>query len=69
MLADTEEGLALNNEEFLFTNGSHEDLLKTFEIFRKKTSAELLDQKIDIKKRTKFYTSFQHFKNLENILN
>ncbi len=59
----------INNEEFLFTNGSHEDLLKTFEIFRKKTSAELLDQKIDIKKRTKFYTSFQHFKNLENILN
>jgi len=34
-----------------------------------KADAELQNQKIDIKKRIKSYTSFQHFKKLNNILN
>jgi glycosyltransferase involved in cell wall biosynthesis len=57
------------NEDFLFSNNSSNDLLKKFEIFKKKTTDELFIQKINIKKRSRFYTSFQHFKNLNNILN
>ena len=59
----------INNEDFLFSNNSSNDLLRKFEIFKKKSASELLDQKISIKKKTKYYTSFQHFKNLDKILN
>ena len=59
----------INNEDFLFSNNSSNDLLQKFEIFKKKSASELLRQKINIKKKTKYYTSFQHFKNLNKILN
>ena len=57
------------DEDFLFLNGSSESLMQKFEIYKKKTSVELLKQKIKIKKRIKSYTSFQHFIKLNLILN
>ena len=57
------------NKDFLFSNGSSDSLLNKFEIYKKKTTNELHNQKIDVKKRIKFYTSFQHFKKLTLILN
>ena len=57
------------NKDFLFSNGSSDNLLQKFELYKKKTIIELQNQKIDIKKRIKSYTSFQHFKKLNLILN
>ena len=57
------------NEDFLFLNGSSESLLHKFEAYKKKSKKELYNQKVDIKKKIKFYTSFQHFKKLNLILN
>ena len=59
----------INNEDFLFTNGSSDSLLQKFLIYKNKTINELNDQKIKVKKRIKLYTSFQHFKKLNLILN
>ena len=59
----------LSNEDFLFMNGSSDSLLKKFLIYKSKTINELNDQKIKVKKRIKLYTSFQHFKKLNLILN
>ena len=59
----------IHNEDFLFINGSKDNLMKKFEIYKNKTPIELLRQKIQIKKRIKFYTSFQHFTKLNLILN
>ena len=56
------------NEDFLFMNGSNISLLEKFQIYKNKTISELHDQKIEVKKRIKFYTSFQHFKKLNLIL-
>ena len=56
------------NEDFLFLNGSSDSLLQKFEIFKNKTDIELYNQKIQIKKRIKYYTSFQHFQKLNLIL-
>jgi len=53
----------------LFSNGSANDLLNKFEIFQKKSITDLINQKINIKKRVKFYTAFQHYKKLNLILN
>ena len=57
------------DKDFLFTNGSSDDLLKKFEKYRNKTNNELYNQQVNVKKRTRFYTSFQHFKQLTQILN
>ena len=57
----------VSNQDFLFSNNSADDLLKKFEIYKKKTPTELYKQKIDIKKRIKFYTSFHHFKKFDLI--
>ena len=57
------------NNDFLFTNGSADELLNKFQIYKNKSVVELLSQKIKIKKRIKFYTSFQHYKSLNMILN
>ena len=57
------------DEDFLFRNGSSDSLMEKFEVYKKRTSIELLRQKIKIKKRLKFYTSFQHFLKLNLILN
>ena len=59
----------INNEDFLFMNGSSNSLLHKFLIYKNKTINELHDQKIKVKKRIKLYTSFQHFKKLNLILN
>ena len=59
----------INNEDFLFMNGSSDSLLQKFLIYKSKTINELNDQKIKVKKRIKLYTSFQHFKKLNLILN
>jgi glycosyltransferase involved in cell wall biosynthesis len=57
----------VSNQDFLFSNNSADDLLKKFEIYKKKTPTELYNQKIDIKKKIKFYTSFHHFKKFDLI--
>ena len=57
------------DKDFLFNNGSVDDLLNKFEIFRDKSDSDLRNQKINIKKKIKFYTSFQHYKKLDLILN
>ena len=57
------------DKDFLFSNGSANDLLNKFEIFQKKSITDLINQKINIKKRVKFYTAFQHYKKLNLILN
>mgnify|MGYP006105886511 CR=1 FL=1 len=57
------------NEDFLFLNGSSSSLLQKFEIYKNKTTIELYNQKIKVKKRIKFYTSFHHFQKLNLILN
>jgi len=57
------------DKDFLFNNGSVDDLLNKFEIFRDKSDIDLINQKINIKKKIKFYTSFQHYKKLDLILN
>ena len=59
----------INNEDFLFINGSSDSLFQKFLIYKNKTIDELHDQKIKVKKRIKLYTSFQHFKKLNLILN
>ena len=59
----------VSNEDFLFKNNSCDDLLKKFEIYKNKTTIELRNQKIDIKKKIKFFTFFQHYKKLNLILN
>jgi glycosyltransferase involved in cell wall biosynthesis len=58
----------INNKDFLFTNDSPNDLLNKFEIFMKKSDKDLINQQINVKKRIKFYTSFQHYKKLNLIL-
>ena len=58
-----------NNEDFLFMNWSSDSLVQKFLIYKNKTINELYDQKIKVKKRIKLYTSFQHFKKLNLILN
>jgi glycosyltransferase involved in cell wall biosynthesis len=57
------------DKDFLFLNGSSDSLFQKFNIYKSKTDIELFNQKIKIKKRTKFYTSFRHFKKLNLILN
>jgi len=59
----------IHDKDFLFSNGSANDLLNKFEIFQKKTGIDLINQKIKIKKRVRFYTAFQHYKKLNLILN
>ena len=57
------------DKDFLFNNDSVDDLLNKFEIFRGKSDADLRNQRINIKRKIKFYTSFQHYKKLDLILN
>ena len=57
------------DKDFLFTNGSSDDLLKKFDKYKNKTNKELFSQQLNVKKRTRSYTSFQHFKQLTLILN
>jgi len=59
----------IHNEDFLFMNGSSDSLLQKFEIYKNKSKIELFNQKVAIKKRIKFFTSFQHFNKLNLILN
>jgi len=57
----------VSNKDFLFTNDSADDLLAKFEIYKKKSPMELYKQKINIKKKIRFFTSFHHFKKLNLI--
>jgi len=57
------------DKDFLFNNDSVDDLLNKFEIFRGKSDTDLRNQRINIKRKIKFYTSFQHYKKLDLILN
>ena len=59
----------INNKDFLFVNNSCEDLFAKFKIFKSKSEGELFKQKIEIKKKVKSYTLFQHYKNFDTILN
>ena len=56
------------NEDFLFRNGSVDSLIEKFEIYKKKPYHDILNQKISVKKKVKFFTSFQHYKTLNSIL-
>ena len=58
----------INNNDFLFKNGSSNDLLTKFQIYKSKSDIDLVNQKIRNKKKIKFYTLFQHYKNLNSIL-
>ena len=58
----------VSNPDFLFSNNSCDDLIRKFEIYKNKTTLELHSQKIKIKKKIKFFTAFQHYKNLNLIL-
>ena len=58
----------IDNNDFLFTNGSSDDLLNKFQIYRNKAAIDLINQKIRNKKKIKFYTLFQHYKGLNSIL-
>ncbi len=58
----------IQHEDFLFTNGSSKSLLEKFLIFKKKNKSDLIKQKVSVKKRIKFYTSFQHYIKLNYIL-
>ena len=58
----------VSDQDFLFSNNSCDDLLKKFEIYKNKTTIELNSQKINIKKRIRFFTSFQHYKKFNLIL-
>ena len=57
------------NDDFLFTNGSVNELLNKFELYKNKSKLELLNQRIQTKKKVKLYTLFQHYKELNLILN
>ena len=57
------------DKDFLFNNDSVDDLLNKFEIFKEKSDIDLRNQRINIKRKIKFYTSFQHYKKLDLILN
>ena len=59
----------ISNNDFLFTNGSSDDLLTKFQIYKNKNAIDLVNQKIRNKKKIKFYTLFQHYKGLNSILN
>ena len=58
----------IQNEDFLFTNGSSKNLLEKFLTFKKKNKDDLYKQKVSVKKRIKLFTSFQHYKKLNYIL-
>ena len=58
----------ISNNDFLFTNGSSDDLLTKFQIYKNKNAIDLVNQKIRNKKKIKFYTLFQHYKGLNSIL-
>ena len=57
------------DKDFLFLNGSSNSLFQQFKIYKNKTDIELFNQKIKVKKKIKFYTTFQHFKKLNLIFN
>jgi len=54
---------------FMFESNNKEDLINKFNLFMKTDNKEIFKKKIFVKKKTKFYTKFRHFVNLENFLN
>ena len=61
----------LNNENngYLFKNNDLKDLLRKFDEFKSEDKNKLFKKKLNLKKEIKKFTLFQHFKNLNNILN
>ena len=53
----------------LFVNNDEKDFIDKFEKFKNMKSDELYKNKLNTKKNIKKFTLFQHFKNLNNILN
>ena len=53
----------------LFSNNDENDFLDKFEKFQNLSAEELFINKINTKKNIKKFTLYQHFKNLDNILN
>ena len=53
----------------LFVNNDEKDFIDKFEKFKNMKSDELYRNKLNTKKNIKKFTLFQHFKNLNNILN
>ena len=59
----------LNENGLLFSNNNQTDFLDKFDKFKNMSSDELYKNKLSTKKNIKKFTLFQHFKNLNNILN
>jgi len=58
-----------NNGGILFQNNSSKDLLKKFREINSLNEKEIFSKKLFVKKKTKKYTMFNHYLNLEKILN
>lgn len=70
--ADSKTGpsdiLNLSKRGILYENENYEDLVKHFFNFMNMNINELNEKKLNLKKYSKNYTSFTHFKNLKKIL-
>ena len=70
--ADSKTGpsdiLDLSKRGILYENENYEDLVKNFFNFMNMNINELNEKKLNLKKYSKNYTSFTHFKNLKKIL-
>ena len=53
---------------FLYKNNNHQDMIRTFLNFIEKDSKNLLEKKIKLKKYSKNFTIFSHYKSLKKIL-
>ena len=60
----------LNNENngYLFKNNDLKDLLKKFDEFKSEDKNKLFKKKLNLKKETKKFTFYSHFKSLNNII-
>ena len=72
LAADSKTGPSeiLNNSErgILFKNNNHNDLAEKYMEFTNLNKKELIKKKINLKKYSKQFTVYNHFKNLKNIL-
>jgi glycosyltransferase involved in cell wall biosynthesis len=62
------EILDMSRRGFLFKNNNHDDLTKKYLDFVKLDTSEVKKKIINLKKYSKLFSSFSHFKNLKKIL-
>ncbi len=70
--ADSKTGpseiLDYSKRGFLYKNNNYQEMVKTFFNYTKKDSSNLMKKKIELKKYSKNFTIFSHYKNLNKIL-